>query len=1053
MKKSKIRSRTTPTGSAWSRRTTVRRLLVETLCERRVLATITGMVFSDSSDDWRSDAHEIKLADRLVFADSNDNGLPEDGEPFTLTDIDGSFSLEQLGSDDQIVRLFSGAASQQQQFPVFPDWNASNIDLAELELTAQSGNLKLDSYSRRAVIPVAQGLKIADLAARTTIDIDLSAEPVDVAFLADGGLLVLATDMQGNHAFRIGADGLVQSIDLIPGSASEADTPEIGFAGWAAVTVDADGHGVLVPRSETGPVVVHQLFATGGGISSWETATVIAPGASVIGGGAVTTVIAEPIEGGLVLSLWSNSSGTVVSSERVAVAGAQQLLAYSDSSGLAFVRMSTAGDDASRSIAVLDAAAAFAPLQTIADLDELVAIDVQRSVVFSLSPETSRLRAIDGLTAETVADWGLQMNLGREPLELALHAAGDELVVLGAAGLATVSLDRIDAHRVKLDGSIPPYPLRFSAKVSGENQLPLFLEPLEFDVVQGQSLVLSEGGLLIGAVDPDGDELVVIRSSSPEHGVAQVTPSGGLSYTPDPGFVGVDAFQVLLHDGRGSSAETTVKINVTPEVVPEPALSITVHPVPENVQPGFVVGSITSVGFGGRPLVLIIDDPRFEVVDGLIVVAPGALLNYEDQDLITTSVTAWDPETEQSVTRTFSVQITDEDDPIVDIQPRTASVHENVAGELIAELMVIDEDAEQPFIFTVDDDRFEIHHRNLRLKPGVSLNYEAGAQVVVNITATDALGGGNSLTVPLTIEVIDVAEAASSIALTNNTVMEWVPGAEVGEVIIDGLPLSNSYLASVDDSRFEIVGGLLKLREDVYLTFSTQQEAQIVISVRDSGQLFQPVSETFVVIVLENQNPFHNSDSPFDVNGDGLVTPLDALLILNALSKNGGGGPITTFSPPGRYWDVNGDGLITPLDALLILNFINHQNRNPALSEPESQVQSPHQDLVPQSPQCSWIATGGLASNDAAPALSPLAPLVDRALEILSRRPQLAADLETAVNTLRTDLRELEQTLQAELTPEQQQTLSRWCAAIGAHELTSQLIARVDTLLDRLDRA
>src|SRR5690606_34925450 len=144
---------------------------------------------------------------------------------------------------------------------------------------------------------------------------------------------------------------------------------------WAAVTIDADGHGALVSRGDSDPVVVRQLFATGGGISSWETATAVAPGAKLMGGGAVTTVIAEPVDGGLGLSLWSNSSGTVVGSQRVPVAGAEKLLAYSDSTGLAFVLMAADGESASRSIAVLDAAAAFAPLQTLADLGELIAVD------------------------------------------------------------------------------------------------------------------------------------------------------------------------------------------------------------------------------------------------------------------------------------------------------------------------------------------------------------------------------------------------------------------------------------------------------------------------------------------------------------------------------------------------------------------------------------------------------------------------------------------------------------------------------------------------------
>lgn len=1083
MKKSKIQSHLTSAAAVRRRPATVRRLLVEALCERRVLATITGMVFSDANDDWRASSHEVTLADRLVFVDHNDNGLPDDGEPFALTDLDGRFSLEQLGSDAQIVRLFSGRPSQQQQFPIHPDWNPSNIVLANLELLAASGNLRLDPFSSRAVIPVVQGLKIADLSARTAIDVPLDADPIDVAFLGDGSLIVLASDAHGHSAYRVAADGLVQPLDLTVNAEHEADTEGSGPVNWSALAVDGDGHGVLIPDGDSDSVVVHQLFASSGGITSWGTTTTVTPGTQVVTGGAVTTVIAEPIVGGLGLSLWSNSTGTIISSERVPVMGAEKLLAYSDASGLAFVLLSEDSEDDSRAIAVLDAAADFAPLQTIAGLEEIIAVDTGRAMVFSLAPESSRLRAIDALTAEIVADWMLEFDLSSEPLELALDAAADELVLLGSAGLATVSLDRVDAHRLQLDGATPPFPLRFAARVTGENHPPFFLEALEYDGLQGQTLVLPDGALLTRASDPDGDPLIVVRTSSPLHGTATVTPTGGLTYTPDADFVGIDSFTVLLHDGHGSSTETTVRILIAPEVIQEPELTITIQPVPENVEPGFVVGQIDVFGFGGRPVRFHIADPRFEVVDGWILVAPGAQLNYEDEYFITTSVTATDLETEQSVTRTFSVQVTDEDDPIEDIQPRSASVHENVAGELIAELMVIDEDSEQPFIFTVDDDRFEIHHRNLRLKPGVSLNYEAGAQIVINITATDAWGGGNSLTVPFTIEVLDVAEAASSISLTNNTVMEWVSGAEVGEILVDGFSLGSSYVAAVDDSRFEIVDGRLKLRKDEFLTFSTQQEAQLIISVRDTGQVFPPVAETFVVIVLENENPFHNSSSPFDVNNDGMVTPLDALLILNALSKNGGGGPISTFSPPGRYWDVNGDGLITPLDALLILNFINHQNRNPGLSEPEAQVEAAQRQVSTQPQQRVGSSSENIASTvfsaslkdewhvdsiatvAAAPPIeslpnagqrtswhSPLAPLADRALEILDRR-SLRAEWIAAARAMQPRLQEIEQILRGELTSDQQAQVEQWLGKDPSYELTAHWVARVNTFLDRLDRA
>ncbi len=52
-----------------------------------------------------------------------------------------------------------------------------------------------------------------------------------------------------------------------------------------------------------------------------------------------------------------------------------------------------------------------------------------------------------------------------------------------------------------------------------------------------------------------------------------------------------------------------------------------------------------------------------------------------------------------------------------------------------------------------------------------------------------------------------------------------------------------------------------------------------------------------------------------DVSKDTMVTPRDALLILNYLNA--------PTEVPDQDYDCNGDGFVTPLDALLILNFLN----------------------------------------------------------------------------------------------------------------------------------
>lgn len=73
-------------------------------------------------------------------------------------------------------------------------------------------------------------------------------------------------------------------------------------------------------------------------------------------------------------------------------------------------------------------------------------------------------------------------------------------------------------------------------------------------------------------------------------------------------------------------------------------------------------------------------------------------------------------------------------------------------------------------------------------------------------------------------------------------------------------------------------------------------------------------------------NPWNNLAKPHDVNGDGGVTPLDALLIINALNASGAKRfdyPLAEGQTPDIWYDVNDDLAMTPLDALLVINYLN----------------------------------------------------------------------------------------------------------------------------------
>ncbi len=118
---------------------------------------------------------------------------------------------------------------------------------------------------------------------------------------------------------------------------------------------------------------------------------------------------------------------------------------------------------------------------------------------------------------------------------------------------------------------------------------------------------------------------------------------------------------------------------------------------------------------------------------------------------------------------------------------------------------------------------------------------------------------------------------------------------------------------------------------------------QIIGDTEDEGdehfliELFDPTNaelgeETSArVTILDDDDetteefPWHNSQWPEDVLGDGNVVPLDALLVINAINSQGSGAldPPSEPDTPPPYLDVDADNFLSPFDALLVINYIN----------------------------------------------------------------------------------------------------------------------------------
>ena len=81
------------------------------------------------------------------------------------------------------------------------------------------------------------------------------------------------------------------------------------------------------------------------------------------------------------------------------------------------------------------------------------------------------------------------------------------------------------------------------------------------------------------------------------------------------------------------------------------------------------------------------------------------------------------------------------------------------------------------------------------------------------------------------------------------------------------------------------------------------------------------------VNVIVRASRLQNSANPYDVNGDGVISPLDPLLVINYLEASSGTAvPVPPDAVGPDYLDVNGDGMISVNDALISMDQLSMSN-------------------------------------------------------------------------------------------------------------------------------
>ena len=411
-------------------------------------------------------------------------------------------------------------------------------------------------------------------------------------------------------------------------------------------------------------------------------------------------------------------------------------------------------------------------------------------------------------------------------------------------------------------------------------------------------------GAGLGAImpsDPDAGDTHTIEVSGDERFEARQDDQGG--------------WWVALKDGESLDYETDQSIMLTVTVTDAGGLSastdvtITVNDVNENpsigVRDGEVVPEVgatssltvdeNAMGADLPPLALIevmdpdaaddgmltgddgmmatsVDDDRFEVkqdsAGGLwLALKADQSLDHEAEDGSVDVTVTFTDSADNTASAVATVMITDvnevpsvmvQDGATPDGMEASSTVDENVAGAILGEILIMDQDDGDMVTPSVKDDRFEVTQDDdggwwLKLKDDASLNYEDSASVTVTVTVTDSQGAEDSTDVTVTVVNIEEAPSTPVLRTADPSVGENEAGASVSVVASED-PQGDDITFNVSDLRFEVVDGLLKLKDGMSLDHEAKDEVQLVITATDGTHDSAPATVTVAVNDV-NENP------------------------------------------------------------------------------------------------------------------------------------------------------------------------------------------------------
>ncbi|WP_251623283.1 Ig-like domain-containing protein, partial [Priestia megaterium] len=203
-------------------------------------------------------------------------------------------------------------------------------------------------------------------------------------------------------------------------------------------------------------------------------------------------------------------------------------------------------------------------------------------------------------------------------------------------------------------------------------------------VVPNYEFVINEDTSLnsqVVATDVDGNPLTYGLLTGPANGTVVVNSDGTYTYTPNENYNGVDSFSVVVSDGQGGTAISTITITILP--VNDPPVGpdvITVTTFEESP----VTGQIVATDPEGDPLTYTLQDlPTNGTAvinqEGLFTYVPNE--NFAGNDTFTVRIA--DPAGQFIITNVFVIVIPVEQPPTVPNYSVTTPENQSVTGQVV----------------------------------------------------------------------------------------------------------------------------------------------------------------------------------------------------------------------------------------------------------------------------------------------------------------------------------------------------------------------------------